>query len=96
METGSPGTAAARIAREMAEITDEEIRAAVQAGQEKFDLARDSLRDGTSQDVTPTGTARCSECGGYGYHEDGTDDGRECKACGGGGVVGRSAALREP
>ena len=29
----------------------------------------------------------CPECEGFGYHEDGTEEGRECDTCHGSGVV---------
>lgn len=38
--------------------------------------------------VNPTtGLPSCPECGGYGYHEDGSDEGRECGTCHGDGVA---------
>lgn len=29
----------------------------------------------------------CPECGGFGYHEDGTDEGRDCATCEGDGTT---------
>jgi DnaJ-class molecular chaperone len=34
-----------------------------------------------------TGHLSCPECGGYGYHENGTDDPEPCKTCDGYGVA---------
>jgi DnaJ-class molecular chaperone len=32
-------------------------------------------------------TVGCPDCGGFGYHEDGTDEGRECETCHGDGTI---------
>jgi hypothetical protein len=38
------------------------------------------------------GKASCPECHGFGYHEDGTEEGSECATCEGNGVATREAA----
>lgn len=39
-----------------------------------------------------TQRASCPECGGFGYVDDGTDDGQDCGTCPGGGVASAQAA----
>jgi DnaJ-class molecular chaperone len=34
----------------------------------------------------------CPECGGFGYHENGTPDGRDCGTCDGDGTCSPEAA----
>jgi hypothetical protein len=38
------------------------------------------------------GKASCPECHGFGYHEDGSEEGSECTTCEGNGVATREAA----
>lgn len=38
------------------------------------------------------GKVTCPECGGFGYHEDGTPDGRDCGTCHGNGTCSQAAA----
>jgi hypothetical protein len=37
------------------------------------------------------GKAGCPECGGFGYHEDGSEEGRDCSTCEGNGVATKDA-----
>lgn len=37
------------------------------------------------------GKASCPECSGFGYHDDGSEEGRECETCEGKGVSIKSA-----
>ena len=38
------------------------------------------------------GKVTCPECGGFGYHEDGTDEGRDCETCQGDGTCSPETA----
>ncbi len=50
-------------------------------------------RGGTPDWINPaTRRVSCPECRGFGYHEDGTAEGRECETCGGSGVASKERA----
>lgn len=41
-----------------------------------------------------SGRASCPDCDGFGYHDDGTDEGEECETCDGNGVATLEAGNR--